>query len=96
MKKSMFRIILFVALVQAVFIIINVGALLSEAVIPFKPAKEAVMHYKPAPRWPSLREHLIFFVRHLLEYKSSPESIDIIFQESTVREFLILERLIGV
>lgn len=91
MEKLMFRIMLLVFLVQIVLVIINVPTLFSEAVIPFKPAEEAVIHFKPAPECPSLREHLIFFVRHLLEYQSLPIGIDIIFQESTVRKFLILE-----
>jgi hypothetical protein len=92
MKKLMLLIML-LCLVPTVFVIINIDNLLAEAVIPFKPAEEAVIPFKPAeeavipfkpaPEWPSLKEHLIFFVRHLLEYQFSPISIDIIFQESS-------------
>jgi len=82
---------IFVCLIQIVFVIINIDTLLveavipfkpaGEAVIPFKPAGEAVIPFKPAPECPSLKEHLIFFVRHFLEYQISPRKIDIIFQE---------------
>jgi hypothetical protein len=82
MKKLMLLIML-LCLVPTVFVTINIDNLLAEAVIPFKPAEEAVIPFKPAPEWPSLKEHLIFFVRHLLEYQFSPISIDIIFQESS-------------
>jgi len=81
MKKSMTLIMIFVCLIQIVFVIINIDTLLVEAVIPFKPAGEAVIPFKPAPECPSLKEHLIFFVRHFLEYQISPRKIDIIFQE---------------
>ncbi len=74
-------IMIFVCLIQIVFVIINIDTLLVEAVIPFKPAGEAVIPFKPAPECPSLKEHLIFFVRHFLEYQISPRKIDIIFQE---------------
>jgi len=48
MKKSMTLIMIFVCLIQIVFVIINIDTLLVEAVIPFKPAGEAVIPFKPA------------------------------------------------